>query len=105
MNKKDILKVLDISSLVTLLVATGLAVLFEFTGKSLIMKYSIIFWTAGFLIAIVFYSLKLGFSAQKKADGEPGPFELEKSEKVGLIVKIVLVSLAFVFSCIVLIMY
>ena len=49
MNKKDILKTLDISSFVSAIIATVLVLIFQFTGNVLVMKYSVIMYVVCFL--------------------------------------------------------
>lgn len=105
MNKKDVLNILDFAGILTFVVATALAVIFEFLGNSMILKFSLIFWTAGFLISVVYYSLKASVVFKKRTTEEPTTIEKQSNEKVGVVVKLVLLSLAFIFSTIVLIMF
>jgi hypothetical protein len=106
MNKKEILKVLDIASLVSIVIATVLVLLFEFTGLSLLVRYSIVFYTASFLIAIVFFSLRLYYGRKKYSENsEHAIFEFQSGQKAFTITKLVFVSIAFVVSFVVLILY
>lgn len=105
MNKKDVLKILDISSLVSIVLATLLVVIFEFTGQSLLVKYAIVLYLTSFLIAIVYFSLQLVFTSKKYNLTESSDLETQKIKKVGFIVKLILLSLASVFTLIVLILY
>ena len=62
MNKKDLLKTLDIASFVSAVIATVLVLAFEFSGKYILMKYAIVMYAVCFLTL----SVMLGISVYDK---------------------------------------
>ncbi len=113
MNKKDILKTLDISSFVSAIIATVLVLIFQFTGSVAVMKYSIIMYTVCFLILTVVLSIKvyITFSKKHQAEMVEENVEGEKTDendtkkKTLSIVYLVLSALAFIFTFVMLILY
>lgn len=104
MNKKEILKVFDLSSLVSLLIATVLVFIFQFTGNSLVVRYALVLYTSAFLLLTVFLTMKVIFCF-KKIKLEEDEAELTKKEKIFLCVKLALAFALFVFSLVIFILY
>ncbi len=104
MNKKEILKVFDLSSLVSLLIATILVIIFQFTGNSLVVRYALVLYTSSFLLLTVFLSIKTIFCF-KNIKIDENEAELTKKEKIFLCVKLALAAMLFVFSLIIFILY
>ena len=114
MNKKDILKTLDISSFVSAIIATVLVLIFQFTGSVAVMKYAIIMYTVCFLILTIVLSIKVYMTFSKKyqaemveeqtAEGEKTD-ENDTKKKTLSIVYLVLSALAFIFTFVILILY
>lgn len=105
MNKKEILKTLDLASIVSIAVATLLVIIFQFTGNSTIVKVALVLYSASFLIATVFFALKTYFVYAKSKCNDEIMFELDKKQKAFLITKLCLSFLVFVFALVVLILY
>lgn len=104
MNKKEVLKIFDLSSLISLAIATVLVFVFQFTGNSLVVRYALILYTAAFLLLTIFLSLKAIFCL-KKIKIEEDEKELSKKDKIFLFVKLGLSFVLFVFSLIIFILY
>lgn len=104
MNKKEILKVLDIASLVSIAIATVLMFIFQFNADINLVRYSAVLYVASFLMLSVFYSLKVyfAFSSKTKDDVE---FAAEKKQKALLITKLVLAVIAFILTLVILIIF
>ena len=109
MNKKDILKTLDIATFVSAIVATVLVLIFQFTGNVLVMKYSVVMYTVCFLILTIVLSFKVYFAFSKKEQIEENQTEnLEQDDtkkKTLSIVYLVLSALALIFTIVMLILY
>ena len=113
MSKKDIFKILDISSFISAIIATVLVLIFQFTGNTLIMKYSIVMYVVCFLMLTIVLSIKVYMAFSKKyqvemteenIEGEN--FEENSAKKKTLsIVYLVLSALAFIFTFVMLILY
>lgn len=106
MNKKEIIKTLDIASFVSAVIATLLVLIFQFTGEYMVMKASIVMYAACFLLLITLLSLRVYsvFSNKEKSDNEESNNASAKS-KATVIVFLVLASIAFIFTCILLVLY
>lgn len=104
MNKKDILKVLDIASLVSIAIATVLMFVFQFNGDINLVKYSTVLYVASFLMLSAFYSMKVFFAFSPKTKDDID-FACDKKQKAFLITKLVLAVIAFVLTLIILIMF
>ncbi len=105
MNKKEILKILDIASIISIFIATLLVLIYQFVGEYQVIRFAIIMYTASFLILTVFYLLQTIFVFKNATqDGKP-MFVMEKSDKIWLVAKFVLAALAFVFTLTILILY
>ena len=105
MTKRDILKTLDIASMISIFISTILVFIYQFVGEYQVIRFAIIMYTAAFLILTVFYSLKTYFVFKRTQEDGQVMFELTKSEKAWLITKVVLSALAFIFTMIILILY
>lgn len=107
MNKKEVIKTLDISSFVSAVIATLLVLIFEFTGEYMVMKVSIVMYAACFLILITMLSIKVYNTFRKKeevAGEETGEGSIKK-EKVTAVLLLVGACVAFIFTCTLLILY
>lgn len=104
MNKKDFLNILDIASIVSICIATILVFVFQFTGSFNVIKFSLIMYTASFLILSVFYCTKLVFVCKNIAIDTPVIINA-KNEKIVLSIKFALSIIAFVFALVILILY
>ena len=110
MNKKDILKTLDIASFVSAIIATVLVLIFQFTGQVSVMKYSIVMYTVCFLMLTIVFSFKVYLAFSKKVQDEENKEDLNNEQndtkkKTLSIVYLVLSALAFIFTFVMLILY
>ena len=105
MSKKDILKTLDLASLISIVIATILVVIFEFVGEYNVIKFALVMYTASFLILVSFFSLKLYFSCAGTEEAGEKIIVQSKKEKGFLIAKLVLGVIAFALTLVVLILY
>lgn len=104
MNKKEILKVFDLSSLVSLAVATVLVFIFQFTGNSLTIKYALVLYTSAFLLLSIFLVIKTIFCF-KKIKIDEDEVELSKKDTIYLCIKLALSVVLFIFSLVIFILY
>ncbi|MBQ8451327.1 MAG: hypothetical protein IJ538_00910 [Clostridia bacterium] len=104
MSKKEIIKTLDISASVCLLVATLLVLIYQFVGEALVMKFGIVFYVATFLIAIVFFALRLSEKPEQIENADE-LIKPNKSSKTWLIVRLVLSCIMFAFALTILILF
>lgn len=105
MNKKELLKTLDLAGFVSIIVATILVLIFQFTGSSSVVKVALVMYSASFLIMTTLFALKTYFVYKKtELDGKI-MFELDKKQRAFLITKLVLCFIIFVFALVVLILY
>lgn len=104
MKKENILKILDIASFVTLIVATILVVVFELTGNMFVMKFGIYMYEVCLLLLLVFTALRI-FFVYKKEENKDETFVLSKSQKVWLFVRLALIIVAFCITSIILIKF
>lgn len=106
MSKKELLKILDLSSMVSIAIATILVLVFEFSGSATVMRYSLVFYTASFLLLTTFFATELVFTLKKVTLSEnEQPMELTKKQLVLQCVKLGLAFAVFVFALIILIIY
>lgn len=105
MKKSDILKTFDIASLVSIVLATLLVVIYQFVGEPKVIKFAMIMYCASFLIYVSFFSAKTYFVfKQTKEDGKV-MFDISKKEKAFMLTKLVLSVLAFAFTLTILVLY
>ena len=104
MNKKELLKIFDLSSLVSMAIATILVFIFQFTGDSLTVRYALVLYTSAFLLLSVFLALKTIFCF-RKIKIEENEAELSKKDKIFLCIKLALAVVLFVFSLVIFILY
>ena len=105
MNKKEILKALDIAGIIAILIATVLAFVYQFVAEYQVIRFSIIMYTSAFAILTVFYAVKTFFVFKNIAEDGVALFNMSKKEKGFLITKLVLSAIAFVFTFVILILY
>ena len=104
MKKKDIIKAIDIASFTTAIIATILVLIFQFTGENLVMKFSIVFYAVCFLALAVVLGFKTYDVFLNKSDTEEKEAVTTKN-KVLSIVWLSLACIAFVFTCVLLVLY
>ena len=104
MSKKNLLKVLDNSSYVSIVCGALLILLFEFFAKLLLLKFAIVLFGASFLMLVVLSSMKLYYMNTGTMENDELLVDKAQEKKALLIVKLVLSSLLFatmiVFLCI-----
>lgn len=105
MSKKDFLKILDISSFVALVIATILAVIFQFGGSATIIKVAVVMYSVSFLIMTAFYALQTYFAYAKTMENETQIVNLNKKQKGYLITKLVLCSIVSIFTLVLVIVF
>ncbi len=121
MNKKDIVKTLDIASFVAAVVATILVLIFQFTGSVSVMKYSIIMYVVCFMMLTIVLSFKVYFAfsnkhqAEEQTKTQESNVETEENDaqaesndtkkKTLSIVYLALSAIAFIFTFVLLILY
>ena len=104
MNKKDILNILDITSFISISIATVLVLIFEYAGYISVVTYAIIMYSVSFLILTIFYALKV-YCAYKGITIENEKEEYTKKQKTILIIKTIFSLIIFVFALSILILY
>ena len=104
MSKKNLLKVLDNSSYVSIVCGALLILLFEIFAKLLLLKFAIVLFGASFLMLVVLSSMKLYYMNTGTMENDELLVDKAQEKKAWLIVKLVLSSLLFatmiVFLCI-----
>ena len=105
MNKKEILKTLDIAGFVSLAVAPILVFIFQFTGNAQVVKTALVMYAVAFLIITTFYSIKLFFGCKGIKENNEFVVIFEDKQKAITIAKLVCSALVFVFSLVVVILY
>ena len=103
-DDKELLKIFDLSSLVSMAIATILVFIFQFTGDSLTVRYALVLYTSAFLLLSVFLALKTIFCF-RKIKIEENEAELSKKDKIFLCIKLALAVVLFVFSLVIFILY
>ena len=83
MNKKEIIKTLDIASFISAVIATVLVIVFEFTGKYLSMKYAIVMYTVCFLTLTILFALNVRtvFSKPKQEENSADKSNIENVDE------------------------
>ena len=104
MSKKNMLKTLDNSSYVSIVIGAVLVLFFEIFAKLLILKFAIIAFAASFLILMLFSITKLYFMIHEVKENDELLVDKEKESKAWLIVRLSLSVVFFVlmitFLCI-----
>ena len=88
MNKKDIIKTLDIASFVSAVIATILVLAFEFVGKYILMKYAIVMYAVCFLTLSVMLGINVYDKFKKQeinAEKQEQKSELKTTETEGVL--------------------
>lgn len=104
MNKKEILRILDLASFISLIIATVAVIIFEIVGTYFYIKFALIMYTVAMLILSVFFAIKLYYSVKKQENKEE-MFVLNKKQLGILITKLVLSIVVFLFTLVVLIVF
>ena len=104
MKKKDIIKTIDIASFTAAVIATILVLIFQFTGENLVMKFAIVFYAVCFLALAVVFGIKVYDLFSNKDDKEVDEIALKK-DKIKMITFLSLVCVAFVLTCVLLVLY
>lgn len=105
MSKKEFLKILDISSFVALVIATILAVIFQFGGSVTIIKIATIMYAVSFLIMTAFYAIQTYFAFKQTMENDALIVNLNKKQKGYLITKLVLCSIVSIFTLVIVIVF
>ena len=107
MNKKDIIKILDIASFIAAVAATIMVFVFQFNGSSLAIKSSIVMYAVCFLTLAVVLAFKTYdvFKNQEKVSEEESVEPKTTKQKVLAVVYLVLAIIAFVCTCVLLALY
>ncbi len=106
MNKKEVLRTLDLASFVAIILATIMVFIFQFVGDYVVIKVAVIMYAASFAIMTLFYALKLYYNIKKTMQNDELVVEdLNKKQKAFLITKLVLSALAFIFTLVIVIIY
>lgn len=104
MNKKEVLRILDLASFISLIIATVAVIIFEIVGTYFYIKFALIMYTVAMLILSVFFAIKLYYSV-KKQENKDEMFVLNKKQLGILITKLVLSIVVFLFTLVVLIVF
>lgn len=104
MNKKEIIKIFDLASFISVIIATVLVVVFEIDGKVLELNFALIMYDATALMLVVMFALKTAFSSKPK-DTDDEMFKLSRKQMGYLITKLVLSILIFLLILIVMILF
>lgn len=105
MNKKEMLKTFDLAGFVSLVIATILVLIFQFTGNIQVVKMSLVMYAVAFFILTVFFALKTYFGFAKTKQNNELIVNLEDKQKGWMIAKLVLSVIVFIFSLVVVILY
>lgn len=96
MTKKDILKALDNASYISIISASMLVLIFEFTAVLFLLKLSIILFGASFLMLCVLCGLKLYLMRKEIKENDELLVDKAKESKPWIIVRLVLSAILFV---------
>ncbi len=106
MNKKILLKMLDLASFIAIIVATTLVLIFQFSGSDLTIKCAMVMYMGAFLFMGLYYFLVLGFGLKKATqDGEIVVDKPDKKQITLLSVKGAFSVAAFIFTLVIIILY
>lgn len=103
MNKKDIIKTLDIASFISAVVATILVFIFQFNGQNLVLKYSIIMYAVCFLTLAVMIGFKVHTVFSKKKTEDDVNYDVK--QKTWVVIWFALAIVAFIFTVVLLAIY
>jgi len=98
MAKKDILKTMDTASYCSLIAASALILLFEFTGVYFAIRAGVILYGAAFLIFIVLNITKIVFLKKNITENEVVLVDNSNSNLAWIIVRLCFATIAFVFT-------
>ncbi len=104
MNKKELFKIFDLASFISLIIATISVIIFEIIGTYFYIKFALIMYTAALLTLSVLFAMKLYFST-KKDENKDEMFVLDKKQLGLLIAKLVISVIVFIFTLVVLIIF
>lgn len=96
MTKKDILKALDNASYISIISASMLVLIFEFTAVLFLLKLSIILFGASFLMLGVLCGLKLYLMKNEIKENDELLVDKTKESKPWIIVRLILSAILFV---------
>ena len=106
MNKKDFLRTLDLASFVAIVIATILVFIFQLNGEYMVIKFSIIMYTASFALMALFYTLTLVYNLKKATQNDELVVDvMNKKQRALLIAKMVFSIIAFVLTLVIVILY
>ena len=105
MNKKEVLKAIDIASYLSLIVASVGVLIFEFSGLEFALRAAIVLYATAFLIYVVLNILKLVYFVRKTEFEGATLIDMEKTKLWHIITKLVVGCLIFALSVVVLVMY
>lgn len=107
MNKKEILKTLDLSSFIMLVISTIFVLIFEIGGNTIFIKMAIFIYAVAFLCLFVLLILRLCFSKNTTSQEQISDVELviDKNKKIQLIVGAVFSGILFLLTIIIAVLY
>ena len=105
MKKKDLLRTFDLASLAAIIIATIMVICYEFIGATNLLTLILIFYAAAALSLLVFHVLRLIYFVKDYKEDDVSLVDKNTEKKSMLILKIVLSSIIFVFTMIVLILH
>ena len=98
MSKKNMLKTLDAGSYFSLILASILLLIYEFVGEILVMRFSVIFYGAAFLMLVVLCVLKLIYMKNETKENDEILVDKTTESKPWLYVRLVLTAIFFAFT-------
>ena len=107
MNKKEILKTLDLSSFIMLVISTIFVLIFEIGGNTIFVKMAIFIYAVAYLCLFVLLVLRLCFSknAIKEEKTSEAEVNTNKNQNIKLIVGAVFSGILFLLTLIIAVLY
>lgn len=98
MTKQNLLKILDIGSYVSLIIASILVLLYEFVGEAVLMKVSVVVYGVAFLMLVVLCVMKLIFMKHDAKENDELLVDKTKEKTALIYVKLVFGAICFAFT-------
>ena len=98
MTKKDMLKAMDNAIYFSLIAASALVLLFEFTGVYFAVRVAVLLYGAAFLIFSALNITKIVFIKKNVTENETVLVEKNNNNLTWIIVRLILAVVAFAFT-------
>ena len=98
MSKKNLLKILDYSSYVSLIIASFFVLFYEVLGEPVLMKLSVVMYGAAFLMLVALCVIKLIFIKNEVKENDEIIIDKTQERIPWIYVKLVLATICFAFT-------